>query len=370
MNLSSSERYIPPLRRLSFEDPRSLIEANRHLKIARVLSLDGGGIRGIIPATIIKKIEEGTGKRIKEHFHMMAGTSTGAIIACGAEKFTGEEMCNIYKTEGPTIFQSKFWKTRTRYKSSPRIKVFEKYFGTMTLRDLSYDCLIPFYDITTRHSRFFKSHRSKILDMENYPIYDVLSCTTAAPTFFKPYEFMYKGNHPNIQYFSDANIPVIETEHKKIKAIDGGVFANDPSLFALTEMFEVYPNADTYCILSIGTGSHVSPMNPINIIDWARCFPEISMYTDCTTTRHVIKELSRHFRKSVHYLRLQLDLPKELIEMDEVKNVLPLEKIVNENEVIARKIEQVIGYLQLPLTPKEDIINRSSYIENIRFVEF
>src|ERR687894_1010021 len=83
----------------------------------KVLSIDGGGIRGIIPAMILAEIEDRTGKRIAEMFDLVAGTSTGGILALGLTKpgqggkaeYSAESLIELYETEGGRIFDRTVW---------------------------------------------------------------------------------------------------------------------------------------------------------------------------------------------------------------------------------------------------------------------
>ena len=83
-------------------------------KIIRILSIDGGGIRGIIPARILQRIEEATGKRARDLFHMIAGTSTGGIIGCGLTiGKTAHQMGDLYAAQGGEIFHRSLWERVT-----------------------------------------------------------------------------------------------------------------------------------------------------------------------------------------------------------------------------------------------------------------
>ena len=79
-------------------------------EIIRILSVDGGGIRGIIPARILQRIEEGTEKHAIDLFHLIAGTSTGGIIGCGLLKGkTAAELAQLYADRGGEIFHRSLW---------------------------------------------------------------------------------------------------------------------------------------------------------------------------------------------------------------------------------------------------------------------
>ena len=84
-------------------------------KTIRILSIDGGGIRGIIPARILQRIEEATGKPARELFHMIAGTSTGGIIGCGLTiGKTARQMGDLYAAQGGDIFHRSLWERSRR----------------------------------------------------------------------------------------------------------------------------------------------------------------------------------------------------------------------------------------------------------------
>src|SRR5215472_5219782 len=79
-------------------------------EIIRILSMDGGGIRGIIPARILQHIEESTGKPASALFHLIAGTSTGGILGCGlAKEKPARQIADLYAKRGGEIFHRSLW---------------------------------------------------------------------------------------------------------------------------------------------------------------------------------------------------------------------------------------------------------------------
>jgi hypothetical protein len=79
-------------------------------EIIRILSMDGGGIRGIIPARLLQQIEESTGQPASALFHLIAGTSTGGILGCGlAKKKPAREIAELYTDRGAEIFHRSLW---------------------------------------------------------------------------------------------------------------------------------------------------------------------------------------------------------------------------------------------------------------------
>jgi len=90
-------------------------------EIVRILSIDGGGIRGIIPARMLQRIEEATSKPVRELFHLVAGTSTGGIIGCGLLKEkTAGAMAQLYANRGGDIFHRSLWDKVTTGKRRAR----------------------------------------------------------------------------------------------------------------------------------------------------------------------------------------------------------------------------------------------------------
>lgn len=139
-----------------------------------ILSIDGGGIRGVIPAMVLREIEDQTGRRIAELFDVIAGTSTGGLIALGlacpddgpAPRFRAQELVELYEREGKTIFPHHlFGRLRQlgdeKYSADGLEKVLEDTFGDTRLKDALTGVIVPAYDIELREPVFFRSQRAK-----------------------------------------------------------------------------------------------------------------------------------------------------------------------------------------------------------------
>src|SRR5438105_7913756 len=172
-------------------------------KMLRVLSIDGGGIRGIIPAMLLAEIEKRTGKRTADLFDIIAGTSTGGILALALTKpdsskrpeYAAVDLIDIYLREGTAIFPPSIWREietakytlDEKYPSEGIETTLKRHFGDARLRDsLSY-VLIPSYEIEKRLPWLFRSERARN-DPEHYdfPMWQVARATSAAPTYFEP----------------------------------------------------------------------------------------------------------------------------------------------------------------------------------------
>ena len=263
----------------------------------KVLSLDGGGVRGIIEVILLNYIEQKTGKSIYQLFDMIAGTSIGGIITLmlairtPTEQiinfFLGEEAKNIFDKRFPLIHPYK-------YNSKKVNSVFVKLFGDKKISDCETDILIPIYNTETRKAVFFTKEDS------NYYLKDIARATSAAPTYFEPHHF------------------------ENITAWDGGIFANNPSMCAYTEAKK--KGYDNLFIINIGTGTFTQPLRyndiknnyPVQIIE-----PLLDSIFDGIndTIEHELKYLIED-----NYYRFQIKLPKENAAMDDAsdKNLVKL----------------------------------------------
>ena len=175
----------------------------------KVLSLDGGGIRGIISAIILKEIERRTQKRIWQLFDLIAGTSTGGFLAMilampnpgkkNVALYDMEDIINMYRIDGKNIFQESFFAKFTdvddllqpKYSSQGREGVAKKYFQDANLEDALTNIFITCYDIQIRLTVFlinnqtFLSHSvSNFRKLcTDYKMVEAAMATSAAPTF-------------------------------------------------------------------------------------------------------------------------------------------------------------------------------------------
>jgi patatin-like phospholipase/acyl hydrolase len=201
----------------------------------KIICIDGGGIRGVFALAILQAMEEECGQPIGDYFDLIAGTSTGAIIAASiALKKDMSEVLNNYQTYGVKIFvrQSKIGLFKSIYSDKYLRLFFKKAFGEMTLKEITKPLLIPAVDITHGkpfvHCSNFSEHGAS-----NTKLWDAVLSSCSAPIYFPP-------NNVNNRYLS----------------IDGGLWANNPSLVGLTEALHIFKEELTNIkILSLGTGN-------------------------------------------------------------------------------------------------------------------
>ncbi len=213
-----------------------------------ILSIDGGGIRGVIPALVIAQIEQRTGRRAAELFDFFAGTSTGGIIALalnvpdkdGKPLYTAEQLADLYRQRGSQIFDRTFIKrivsgagwVDEQFDHRPLNRILQEYFGAaLPMRSALKPVMVSTYDLHNRKPRFLKS-----FNPEHYtlPMWMAARATSAAPTYFEP-----------------ADVPI---ESGRSVLVDGGVFVNNPAASAYAEAVRGWKDEDIL-VVSIGTGS-------------------------------------------------------------------------------------------------------------------
>ncbi|HEY4789248.1 MAG TPA: patatin-like phospholipase family protein, partial [Bacteroidales bacterium] len=206
----------------------------------RILSIDGGGMRGIIPLQILKRIELLTGKPIYNSFDLIAGTSTGGLLACamtlttkesGERLYTLDELENIYLQHGRTIFPKRFLKKPKalffpKYSHKGLESILEKYLKDFRIDDCVKPILVSSYDIKNNIPFYFRSRDIYPISPsysvnKNYKLKDVCRATSAAPTYFPTH------------YMRCHSIETDEMRYRNL--IDGGVFVNNPALLSVLE---------------------------------------------------------------------------------------------------------------------------------------
>jgi uncharacterized protein len=202
----------------------------------RILSIDGGGIKGVFPAAFLALIE-GTlaGAPVSNFFDLIAGTSTGGIIALALGLgLRAGEVLEFYERHGPAIFprRSPLWLVGpTKYKSEPLRQALEETFGSKRLGDSNRRLLIPSFNATTGKIHIYKTAHHPRLQVDfKVPAVDVALATSAAPFYFPPHR---SGDD--------------------VVLIDGGIWANNPVGLAVTEAINMLGISGTELdVLSIG----------------------------------------------------------------------------------------------------------------------
>lgn len=272
----------------------------------KVLSIDGGGIRGIIPALVLAEIESRTERPTCELFDLVAGTSTGGIIALGVTvpaagedgslsagpRWSAGQLAGMYEQDGAKVFHRSLVRTiatvdgllAEKYAATGLEQLLESCVGEVTLSQALTDVLITSYDIHAHEPVFFKSFQPRerpaagaqaekpvgaasvgAPPLADHPMAVVGRATSAAPTYFQP---------------EDVPTPTPPGAPDQV-LVDGGTFANNPAMCAYAEAVRNNPGADVL-IVSLGTGRLTESISfkqskHWGLVQWARPLLDVIM---------------------------------------------------------------------------------------------
>ncbi|WP_264690053.1 MULTISPECIES: patatin-like phospholipase family protein [Wolbachia] len=301
-----------------------------------ILSVDGGGIRGIIPAIILAEIEKRTRRTIAEIFDLIAGTSTGGIVVAGLcrkdergnPQYSANDLVELYQEYGAYIFKSSFfrrsilsWFNCAQYPHKNIESVLDKYFGEDILKNTLSKVLITSYDIHNNRPFFFKSWKEG-----NIKLKDALRAATAAPTYFMP-------KHLKINQI-------------KRVLVDGGVFANNPAACAYASGKRLFPN-DDILLLSIGTGRRdrsIANSRRFGKIGWIKPLLNVMFASSLDAVNYQLDQVIAD-----KYIRIQSQLKIASPDMDNItsKNIKSLQQeanaIIEENQKVVDKFCDVLS---------------------------
>jgi len=303
-----------------------------------ILSIDGGGIRGLIPARILARIEEdlenkyGQSIRLAHLFDVMSGTSTGGIITLGltapvkeretdlAPGYPAKKLVELYKERGAEIFPvggPAWWEDlktlfKDRYDPRPLEKLLDGYFHEHELRETTTRVIIPAHELNTNVTYVFDSKEADV-GTKNYKMKDVARATSAAPT-----------------YFSAATIKNKNGDEKIF--VDGGLTLNNPTEIALEKARK--NGAKKFFIISLGTGEapreNLAKLKEKGAASWAS--PTISLMMSAASKfvdeRLVSeKERAKENGLEVEYLRIQPIINSNVKDLDTIapENIKSLE---------------------------------------------
>ena len=240
-----------------------------------MLSLDGGGIRGLISARVLERLERlvseeaGQERRIADCFHLLSGTSTGGLLALALSladpgraerpRWSAAELAELYLIDGPRIFGDRLHQLLSlggwiRPKHSPGglESALEKRLGEARLRDALRELLISSYDMREPGPHFFKRWRAREDPSRDAAMVEVGLATSAAPTYFPSYGLAERA------------------------LVDGGVFVANPTVAAVVEALkrrDEEPHSlatEELLVVSVGTGAHELAQPQRKVRRWGR----------------------------------------------------------------------------------------------------
>jgi patatin-like phospholipase/acyl hydrolase len=299
----------------------------------KLISIDGGGIRGIISAYILMKIEEELQDHLVNYVDLVVGTSTGAIV--GGAITNGmpmQDVVDFYLTDGPKIFNKKNFKHNIRsiwglkggrYDVNILISHLEARYGKVKMKDLKTNFLCTSYNMTVGKPLFLTNKDNPDLLLSH-----VVAASSAAPTYFDPVRL-------------DGQ-----------ECVDGGLFASNPGMVGYAEIKDMFRHltGDEIFTLSIGNGNRLEGNKNVENwfkLKWIEPLIDIMMAADGSVVHYELTKIYQSINASKNYYRLTDILPPQ-IERDMAcatsKNLNELYKfadsIVVKNKVKIKEIAE------------------------------
>ena len=281
-------------------------------RAVRVLSIDGGGVRGIIPALVLAEMERRTGMAVGRMFDFVAGTSTGGLLALGLSMpdEAGEpalrtaRVIEMYEKAGQSIFVRTSHNPvhpllHERYPSDHIERTLDAYFGDTPLSAAATEVMVTSYDLLSRDVVLMSSAAARDDSSLDLPMRVAARATSAAPTYFHP-------------------VPVrLGTPSRDRLLIDGGVFANNPAMCAYTEVQRRRPGAEV-AMVSLGTGDPVRPLPQHEVRDWGLAhWARAILHVVLDGASEVVHLQLRELLDRRRYIRLQVDLRQANDHLDD-----------------------------------------------------
>ena len=269
----------------------------------KILSIDGGGIKGLYSARILENIEKKFDCRVSDYFDLICGTSTGGLIALALSlKIPASQIATFYVEEGPKIFPKQNIVTQLfkqilfkgKFNNKQLKKVLIDLFGDSTLSESNNIICLPSYSLVDARPWVFKYHNSDSdYNRDNDTTYvDVALSTSAAPTY----------------------LPIFQIPHYDNRLfIDGGIWANNPSLVGLLEALRFFVGQDkdykkidllSISSLSMQEGTRTDIWKKRPFIMWRNDLFEASLNGQSFFNDFFMSQLSKSSSIPVHYYRI------------------------------------------------------------------
>lgn len=320
-------------------------------KVFKILTIDGGGIKGLYSSKIIEHFEDEFNCHMSDYFDLICGTSTGGIIALALSlRIKAKEISKLYEEKGSLIFPAqvkligiaKQLFINGKYSDKNLRVALKETFGDKKIKDSNNLLCIPCYSLTDARNWVFKydhKENNSCRDNESYYV-DVALATSSAPTFFPICEIPYY-------------------DHKQF--VDGGVWANNPSLVGLIEAlrFFVGPGKEfnELKILSISCLSHTLGKRPgikrnRSFLHWRNDIFNIMMNSQAKFNEYFMSQMNNTNSVPISYVRILPEIlspeQQKLISMDNSsKNAINLLNGLGNNVgFIWRKREEVADFFK------------------------
>jgi len=321
-------------------------------KAYKILSLDGGGIRGLMSAVWLKRLQEKLSKPLNQYFDLVAGTSTGALLACGISKgISIDSIIDLYIDKGELVFphnSSRLWERATRLftegVSGPKFdgtgldEVLKETFHTSTFGSLKIKpTIITAYDVLGREAVVFKNNKE---EHQKLKVWEICRASSAAPTFFPAHVMKIK----------EADLPLV----------DGGVVATNPTACAIAEAVKLNtsgesgPNIplDKFIVASFGTGESTRSISIEEAKTWGPfewAVPLVNIVFDGSSDS--VNYIANQLITPGNYFRFQTLLSEAFDDLDDASqtNMNSLIRLANkyiESADTSKKLDELVERLE------------------------
>ena len=291
----------------------------------QILSLDGGGIKGIFSAAVLTHLEEDLKLDITEHFDLITGTSTSGIIAIGLGMgMRPREILRFYIDKGPGIFANglmtslrRLW--RNKHTPDGLEKALRECFGDVLLGSCRKRLVIPSYNIGEADVYLFKtSHHERLTRDYKVPVWKVAMATCSAPTYFPSFR--------NVDH---------------IRLVDGGVWANNPTMIGIVEAVSMLNvPLESIRAFSLGTTNEIKgrskSLDHGGLLQWAFEAVDVIMQGQSIGAN----TQAMHLLGPENVLRLDPKVPDGLFALDRMREKELLSKAAHESRHIAPLFKQ------------------------------
>lgn len=336
-----------------------------------ILSIDGGGIRGIIPATILSFLEsqlqelDGENVRLADYFDVIAGTSTGGLVTAmvtapnenNRPLFSAKDIKDFYLNNCPKIFPQSRCPCASVEKTMRSLRgpkydgkylhaLVKETLGRTRLHQTLTNVVIPTFDVKLLQPTLFSSYKVKSTPSLDALLSDICISTSAAPTYLPAHYFETKDPEGKVREFN---------------LIDGGVAANDPALVAISEVTKEVFNGNPdflpikptdygrFLVISIGTGSakeekkyNAAHASKWGILGWLLAdgsTPLIDVFTQASADMVGIHTsiVFQALHSQTSYLRIQDDELTGTMSSVDIATKQNLENLVKVGEYLLKK---------------------------------
>ncbi|MGL4997653.1 MAG: patatin-like phospholipase family protein [Cetobacterium sp.] len=301
------------------------------MKKLRILSIDGGGVKGVVPAIICQYLENELSKYMNrkvflhQYFDLVVGTSTGGILGAlyvSPNYHTANEIVDLYKNCGDRIFKKNIIRRvssfggilRPKYSTKALEELSQSLFGDINLSDTIKPFMTTSYDLIRAKEIFFDSLNAKKKPLKNFKLKDVVIASSSAPVYFNAKKLVSLNN-------------------EIYNCIDGGIFANNPALIAYAEARNIdfkkhlkenkpsFPGSDDMILISIGTGKKDGYKNYEHLktkggAKWMMPIIDILFSAQSNTDDFVLRKIFDSSKNKWNYYRLNPSLYKGSLDLD------------------------------------------------------